>query len=84
MQWIQLFQEFLAFIMSLPAKLMQLVANCLAAAQQYASTLINNTMKSLSSVATSSGGDSGTTANVSKDFVDQLGDIPGPDQVTVS
>lgn len=84
MQWVQLFQEFIAFIMSLPAKLMQLVANCLAAAQQYASNLINDTMKSLTDIKTSSGGDDGTKANVSKDFTDGLGDIPGPDQVTVS
>lgn len=84
MEWVSLFQEFIGFVMTLPAKLAQLVANCLAAAQSYASTLINDTMKSLSNIQTSSSGDNGTTANVDQDFVDQLGDIPGPDQVTIS
>lgn len=86
-QWLELFQEFMTFIMSLPAKLMQLVANCLAAAQQYASTLIDDTMKSLKnelSLSSESTGDDGTKANISPDFVDELGDIPGPDQVTIT
>ena len=84
MQWVELFSEFMSFLMTLPAKLMQLVANCLSAIQSFATSVIKDTVKSLTNIQTSTSGDNGTKANVSGDFVDELGNIPGPDQVTVS
>lgn len=83
-EWVALFSEFMAFLLTVPEKLLKLVANCLNAVQNFATNVIKDTLKSLSDIQTSTTGDNGTTANISGDFVDELGDIPGPDQVTVT
>lgn len=83
-EWISATQELIAFMMTLPAKLAQLVTNCLTALQNNLTTMIQKSVDAVTHLSgTNEKSQSGTTEGTQLPSTADFPNVPGIDEVTI-